>query len=126
MDEELLAHIRSLCRLMRGAGLSELDTTWGDTRIRLCTERGASRAVYYSILATVLVGFFNALNRQAVSGSIQALVDQIMAFVPKLVGAGVLGGVTGPGVLGPRPPPQPVLRGLRRSSRFGCRRMLFV
>lgn len=50
MDEELLDHIRSLCRLMRGAGLSELDTTWGDTRIRLRTERGASRQVAVAAL----------------------------------------------------------------------------
>jgi hypothetical protein len=60
------------------------------TESEMDVETGASRAVYYTILAVVLVGFFNALNLQAVSGSIQVLVDQIMAFVPKLIGAGVL------------------------------------
>jgi acetyl-CoA carboxylase biotin carboxyl carrier protein len=43
MAEELLDHIRSLCRLMRQSGLTELDTTWGETRIRLRSEREVSR-----------------------------------------------------------------------------------
>ena len=45
MDEETLDHIRSLCRLMRQAGLTEIDTTWGETRIWLRGEQKQSRHI---------------------------------------------------------------------------------
>lgn len=60
------------------------------TESQIDVESGAAKLVYYTILVIALVGFFNALNLQAVSGSLQTLVDQILAFVPKLIGAGVL------------------------------------
>jgi len=51
---------------------------------------GIASGVYYVILLLVLVAFFNALQLQAVSGSLQGLVDQVFAFAPKAIAAGVL------------------------------------
>jgi hypothetical protein len=53
-------------------------------------ERGASLVFYYVVLALVLVAFFNALNLQQVSGSMQGLVDQMLGYAPKLIAGGVL------------------------------------
>ena len=53
-------------------------------------EGGVASGVYYVLLAMVLVAFFNALELEQVSGSIQALVNQVLAFLPKLIAGGVL------------------------------------
>jgi len=53
-------------------------------------EGGAAAGIYYLILLLVLVAFFNALHLELVSGPLQALVEQVMAFVPKLVAGGIL------------------------------------
>jgi hypothetical protein len=53
-------------------------------------EGGIASGFYYVLLLLVLVAFFNALNLEQVSGSLQALVDQVFAYVPKLVAGGVL------------------------------------
>ena len=53
-------------------------------------EGGAAVGLYYLILLLVLVAFFNALNLELVSGPLRALVDQVLAFVPKLVAGGIL------------------------------------
>ena len=53
-------------------------------------EGGTAAGVYYLILLLVLVAFFNALHLELVSGPLRALVDQVLAFVPKLVAGGIL------------------------------------
>jgi hypothetical protein len=50
----------------------------------------AAKVVYYVILLVVLVVFFNVLDLEQVSGTLKSLVDQVLAFVPKLIAAGVL------------------------------------
>ncbi|HBP86211.1 MAG TPA: mechanosensitive ion channel [Nitrospirales bacterium] len=53
-------------------------------------EGGTAAGIYYLILLLVLVAFFNALHLELVSGPLGALVDQVLAFVPKLVAGGIL------------------------------------
>lgn len=53
-------------------------------------EGGVAVGTYYVILLVVLVAFFNALSLELVSGPLRALVDQVLAFVPKLVAGGIL------------------------------------
>jgi len=53
-------------------------------------EGGIASAFCYVLLLLVLVAFFNALHLEQVSGSIQTLVNQVLGYVPKLVGGGVL------------------------------------
>ncbi|MDH5562433.1 MAG: mechanosensitive ion channel [Nitrospirota bacterium] len=53
-------------------------------------EGGTAAGIYYVILLLVLVAFFNALHLELVSGPLRALVDQVLAFVPKLVAGGIL------------------------------------
>jgi hypothetical protein len=75
-------------RGLHALGLNErIESTTGNA---IDVEGGTASIFYYVILALVLVAFFNALNLQQVSGSMQTLVDQILGFAPKLVAAGVL------------------------------------
>lgn len=60
------------------------------TGVEVDLEGGAAVGIYYLVLLLVLVGFFNALNLELVSGPLRALVDQVLAFVPKLVAGGIL------------------------------------
>lgn len=53
-------------------------------------EGGMAAGIYYLVLLLVLVGFFNALHLELVSGPLRALVDQVLAFVPRLVAGGIL------------------------------------
>jgi len=53
-------------------------------------EGGTAAGIYYLILLLVLVAFFNALHLELVSGPLRALVDQVLAFVPKMVAGGIL------------------------------------
>ena len=54
---------------------------------------GVARGVYYVVLLIALVAFFNVLEIEQASASLQGLVDQDLAFVPKAIAAGVLLGV---------------------------------
>lgn len=49
-----------------------------------------SRAVYYLILLFVIVAFLQYLNLSAVAEPIQELLDQILAFVPRILWGGAL------------------------------------
>lgn len=60
------------------------------TGAEMDVEGGAAAGTYYLILLLVLVAFFNALHLELVSGPLRALVDQVLAFVPKLVAGGIL------------------------------------
>ncbi|WNM58377.1 mechanosensitive ion channel [Candidatus Nitrospira allomarina] len=64
-----------------------LRSTTGTT---MDVEGGTAVGIYYLILLLVLVAFFNALHLEMVSGPLGTLVDQVMAFVPKLVAGGIL------------------------------------
>jgi hypothetical protein len=53
-------------------------------------EGGLAAAFYYVILLLVLVAFFNALQLEQVSGSLQSLIDQVFVYLPKLAAGGLL------------------------------------
>lgn len=57
---------------------------------KLDVQGGISIGVYYVILLMAFIGFFNALDLQLVSGPLQALVDQVFAYAPKLAAGVVL------------------------------------
>ncbi|MGP0594768.1 mechanosensitive ion channel [Nitrospira sp. T9] len=77
--------------IRKGLGLlnvnQRLRSTTGTT---MDVEGGTAVGIYYLILLLVLVAFFNALHLEMVSGPLGTLVDQVMAFVPKLVAGGIL------------------------------------
>lgn len=77
--------------IRKGLGMlnvnQRLRSTTGTT---MDVEGGTAVGIYYLILLLVLVAFFNALHLEMVSGPLGTLVDQVMAFVPKLVAGGVL------------------------------------
>lgn len=75
-------------RALHAVGMNQRLHASTNTEIDL--EGGLSKVVYYAVLAVVAVAFFNTLNLQAVSGSLQTVVDQMLAFVPKLLAAGAL------------------------------------
>lgn len=81
--------VRAVVRRALGA-LALNEKIASSTGSELNVESGAASGAYYLILVFVLVAFFNALQLQQVSGSLQGLVDQIMAFAPKLIAGGVL------------------------------------
>ncbi|HEB89498.1 MAG TPA: hypothetical protein ENI85_08020 [Deltaproteobacteria bacterium] len=49
-----------------------------------------ARGAYYLVLLIALVAFFNALELDQASASLQGLVDQVLEFLPKAVAAGIL------------------------------------
>lgn len=51
---------------------------------------GAASLGYYLILLLTLVAFFEALNLRLASAPLQSLLDQVFAFVPRLIGGGIL------------------------------------
>ncbi len=50
-------------------------------------EKWAGRVVFYLIMLFALVAFFQTLNLSTVAGPLTALLDQVFAFIPQLVGA---------------------------------------
>ena len=53
-------------------------------------ERYVGKAFYYVIMVFVLVAFFQALNLTIMTEPLNALLNQLTAFAPRLVGAGLL------------------------------------
>jgi hypothetical protein len=51
---------------------------------------GLSKGLYYLIMLFVLIAFFDALNLKIITEPIQALLSPLAAFVPNLIGAGVM------------------------------------
>ena len=82
--------------LLRGAARKGLRLIRVDERIRSSTgkdlniEKGAATGVYVVILLVVLMMFFNALNLEYASASLDSLVKQIVGYLPSLVAGGVL------------------------------------
>ncbi len=75
----------------KGLGLLQLNKRLGTTTgTQMDVEGGTATALYYLVLLFVLVGFFNALNLELVSGPLRGFLDQVLAFAPKIVAGGVL------------------------------------
>ena len=75
----------------KGLGLINLNKQLGSTTgTEMDVEGGTAAAAYYLVLLLVLVGFFNALHLELVSGPLRVLVDQVLAFIPKIIAGGVL------------------------------------
>ncbi|MCW5785327.1 MAG: mechanosensitive ion channel [Nitrospirales bacterium] len=75
----------------KGLGMLKLNQRLSATTgTEMNIEGGTAAVIYYIVLLIVLVGFFNALHLELVSGPLRALVDQVMVFVPKLVAGGIL------------------------------------
>ncbi|HEX9814681.1 MAG TPA: mechanosensitive ion channel [Myxococcota bacterium] len=74
----------------KGLNLLRIDERVGTTTgSDIDIASGFATVAYYVVLLVVLVAFFNALKLERVSGTLQSLVDQIFAYLPKL-GAGVI------------------------------------
>ena len=54
---------------------------------KLNIERWVSTAVFYLLMLFVLIAFFQTLQLTAVSGPLSALLDQLLAAAPQLIGA---------------------------------------
>jgi hypothetical protein len=82
--------------VVRAGARKALRSLGVDRRIQSSTGRATrvesaiASGAYYLILVLALVGFFNVLELERVSTSLQSLVDQVLAYAPQLVGAGVL------------------------------------
>ena len=53
-------------------------------------ERGVARLTYYVILVFALVAFFDTLGLTQATQSLNSLLDQILAYLPRIVGAALL------------------------------------
>ncbi len=74
----------------KGLNLLKIDERVGtSTGSDIDIASGLAKVAYYVVLLVVLVAFFNALKLERVSGTLQSLVDQIFAYLPKL-GAGAI------------------------------------
>ncbi len=77
--------------IRRGLGVAGLNQrVESSTGNAMDLEGGIASGLYYVILLLVLVAFFNALQLEQVSGSLQGLVDQVFAYAPKLAAGGLL------------------------------------
>lgn len=77
--------------IKKGLGMLNVNQRLSSTTgTAMDVEGGTAAGVYYLILLLVLVAFFNALHLKLVSGPLGTLVDQVLAFVPKLVAGGIL------------------------------------
>ncbi len=77
--------------LKKGLKLVRLNQYLRDsTGTEMDVEAGVATGLYFFVLLMVLVAFLNALQLELASGSLKALVEQVFAFIPKLVGGGVL------------------------------------
>jgi hypothetical protein len=54
---------------------------------RLNVERWVSTGVFYLLMLFVLIAFFQTLQLTAVSGPLSALLDQLLAAAPQIIGA---------------------------------------
>ena len=66
---------------------------WGEEEVkagRIDIERWVGKAVYYLIMLFVIVAFLQALNLTIVAEPINQLLNQILTYLPLLLGAAVL------------------------------------
>lgn len=77
--------------IRKGLKLLRIDERVGaSTGSEIDIASGLATGAYYVVLLVVLVAFFNALELEQVSGTLQSLVDQVFAYLPKLVAGGIL------------------------------------
>lgn len=75
----------------KGLGFLKLnDRVESGTGSKIDLQGGIAKGAYYLILLLALIGFFNVLSLQLVSGPLQSLVDQVFAYAPRLAVAGLL------------------------------------
>lgn len=75
-------------RILRG--LSADDHIESSTGRKIGAENGVAAVVYYLVLGLTAVAFLNALELRDVSSSMQGLIDQALAFLPRVFAAGAL------------------------------------
>jgi hypothetical protein len=57
---------------------------------KLEVERWVGRGVFWTVIAFAVIGFFSALGLAAISGPIQAGLNRIFEYLPRLLAAGLL------------------------------------
>ena len=62
----------------------------GDVKTPITLEKWAGKAVFYLIMLFVLIAFFATIKLTVVTEPLNAVIEPFMAYLPKLVGAGVL------------------------------------
>jgi len=65
----------------------------GDSSTRIDTASWVSTAVFWLIMLFVLIGFFQALSLPAISTPLNAMLSQLLGFLPNLFGALILAGI---------------------------------
>jgi len=77
---------------LRRSGFDRRLATWfsGEDTQAPKVERTVARLTYYLILVFVLVAFFEMLGLTQATQSLNGLLDQIMVYAPRVVGAGLL------------------------------------
>lgn len=81
--------VRAIVR--KGLGLIKLDElVVKNTESKMNLENGIALGAYYVVLVLALIMFFDALNLNTVSGTLQGLVDEFFGFLPNLIGAAAL------------------------------------
>ena len=77
---------------LRRTGLDRRFAQWfsGESTAAPQVERSLTRGVYYLILIFVLVAFFDTLGLTQVTQSLGGVLDQILTYLPRLVGAALL------------------------------------
>lgn len=61
-----------------------------DTKTAVPIELWAGKAVFYLVMLLVLIAFFTTIKLPVITEPLNALVQPFIAYLPKLVGAGVL------------------------------------
>jgi hypothetical protein len=77
--------------VVRTLGAMKLDERLSSsTGSTVGVQRIAGIIAYWLVLLIAVIGFFNVLELEQVSGSLQTLVDQILGYAPKLVAGAAL------------------------------------
>lgn len=71
----------------RLAGAMAVEDEGVEERPRLNIERWVSTAVFYLLMLFVLIAFFQTLQLTAVAGPLSALLNQLLAAAPQIIGA---------------------------------------
>ncbi len=61
-----------------------------DAKTAMPIEAWVGKAVFYLVMLIVLIGFFTTIKLPVITEPLEALVQPFIAYLPKLIGAGVL------------------------------------
>jgi hypothetical protein len=64
--------------------------TGGGPATTVSVEEGAARFVFYILMLFVLAAVFQRLNLTVITVPLNRLLTQIVAFIPRLIGAGII------------------------------------